>query len=230
MPCNRPRTPWPCATPELVAKNQELTQLGEDLEAKRKEVQRLETALKLLKVEHRIGRIEVVSQEGSRQTEDLATQFSFVEVDRQGNPMDEPRRFSIAGDVVYLDAWVIKFTDDYVERGDLLRSTSVCMFRRIFGEAQRPVDGFELDPVGAQPTAYRTGEPSEFEQELWSEFWSYANDPEKAKTKGVRAMHGEAPSIKLMPGKSYRVQLRASGGLSVVPEDATAAEPTSGTL
>jgi hypothetical protein len=28
-------------------------------------------------------------------------------------------------------------------------------------------------------------------------------------------MHGEAPSIELRPGKTYRVELRASGGLTI---------------
>jgi hypothetical protein len=40
---------------------------------------------------------------------------------------------------------------------------------------------------------------------------------------GVRAIHGEAPFIELRPGKTYRIELRASGGLTLVPEN-TAAE------
>jgi len=34
----------------------------------------------------------------------------------------------------------------------------------------------------------------------------------------VRAIHGEAPFMELRPCKSYRVELRASGGLSIVAE------------
>ncbi len=48
-----------------------------------------------------------------------------------------------------------------------MRSTSICLFRRLFGENQHPSEGFSLDPVGSQPVAYRSGgQPSEFEQRL----------------------------------------------------------------
>jgi hypothetical protein len=56
------------------------------------------------------------------------------------------------------------------------------------------------------------------EREIWGKFWEYANNPELAGQAGIRAAHGEAPSIKLMPGKSYRVSLRASAGLEIAAE------------
>jgi hypothetical protein len=100
----------------------------------------------------------------------------------------------------------------------------------VFGESQPPVEGFELDPVGAQPTAYRRGgRVSEWEQQLWDRFWEYANDPTKAQQEGVRAAHGEAPFIKLAPKKSYRIELRASGGLSIVAEQPKADQKTADT-
>ena len=68
---------------------------------------------------------------------------------------------------------------------------------------------------------------SEFEQELWPRFWDYANDVELAREKGVRAAHGEAPSIQLRTGKSYRIELRSSGGMSVVPEETPKVDQTS---
>ena len=204
---------------QLTASRVEAKQLARDVQEKIKEIKRLETAVTLLKVDHRLARIDVLSQQGSKEDGDLVTEFSFVEVDKDGNPLDQARHFSIEGDVLYLDAWVVKFTDEYVEQGDLLRSTSICLFRRLFGENQHPSDGFSIDPVGSQPVAYRTdSQPSEFEQRLWSRFWDFANDPQMARKEGVRAAHGTAPYIKLRPGKRYRVQLRASDGLSIIPE------------
>ena len=44
------------------------------------------------------------------------------------------------------------------------------------------------------------------------------NDPELAASKGVRAIHGEAPFIELREGKTYRIELRSSGGLSIQAE------------
>ena len=60
---------------------------------------------------------------------------------------------------------------------------------------------------------------SAFEERIWSEFWNIANDPRQAEELGIRAAHGEAPSIKVRPGKSYLIHLRASDGLSITPED-----------
>lgn len=204
---------------ELSNSRAQIGRLEEDIAEKEQEIQRLATALKLLKVDQRLARITVLSQSGSAKNGDLSTRFSFVEVDREGKPLGEPRVFNIEGDIAYVDSWVIKFGDEYVEQGDDLRSTSICLFRRVFGEKQLPAEGFLLDEEGRQPAVYHTGgKMPDFEKELWSRFWDYANDAELAGEKGVRAAHGEAPSIQLRPGKSYRIELRASGGMSVVPE------------
>jgi hypothetical protein len=58
---------------------------------------------------------------------------------------------------------------------------------------------------------------SDFEKKIWSDFWTLANDPEKAKELGIRAAHGEAVNIRMEAGKRYQVQLRASDGLSITP-------------
>jgi hypothetical protein len=176
--------------------------------------------VKLLKVDHRVGRITVLSQHGSAAAGDLTTTFDFVEVNDQGQPLEAPRVFTIRGDIVYIDAWVAKFDDKYVEQGDPLRGTAICLFRRVFGESQAPNNGAALDPVGTEPTVYRHGgKPSALEQQIWSRFWDYANDPKLAKEVGARAFQGEAPSMKLMVGKQYRVLLRASGGLTIIPQE-----------
>ncbi len=201
---------------------------AEEIEKQRQEIQQLATALKFMKVDQRLARITVLSQDGTEEDGDLSTRFSFVEVDSEGRPFGEPRIFNVEGDLAYIDSWVVKFGDEYVEQGDDLRSTSVCLFRRVFGEKQLPAEGFLLDEEGTQPTVYRTGgKMSDFEKELWSRFWDYANDAELAKEKGVRAAHGEAPSIQLRRGKSSRIELRASGGISVVPEDTPEVQQTS---
>ncbi|MFH1265614.1 MAG: hypothetical protein ABIK89_07785 [Planctomycetota bacterium] len=205
---------------DLEARERQIERLDEELIASREQIERLETAVRLLKVDYRVAQIDVLGQEGSAEQGDLVTRFSFVEVDGQGTQLEKPRVLEVKGDMVYVDSWVVKFTDEYVEMGDPLRSTSICLFRRLFGETQKPSEAFELDPVGSRPAAYRNGgKMSDLEQEIWSKFWEYANDPVKAEKVGVRAAHGEAPFQKLVPGKRYKVLLRASGGLTFVPED-----------
>lgn len=198
----------------------DLQQKSEEIARQQKEIERLDLALRLLKVEQRRAQIVVVSQTGSQAEGTLKTQLRFVEVDDQGEPIGEPRLFTIEGDLLYVDAWVVKFDDEFVEQGDPLRSSSICLFRRLFGEHQGPAAGFPLDNPLERPEAY--GGPrgvSELEASLWREFWDIANDPERAASLGVRTAHGEAPSMQLRPDKVYEITLRASGGLSIQPRN-----------
>lgn len=198
-------------TVQLAAKTAEVERLA-------KVNQKLNLALRLLKVDHRVAEITVLDQK--QENERLSTRFQFVELTTDGNPIGEKKVFTVAGDTIYVDAWVIKYADDLIEKGDPLRSTSVCLFRRIFGEYQQPFEGFVLDVSGYQPAVYSQGnEVSPLERDMWANFWEYANNPAKAKQAGVRAAHGEAPSMKLRPGSRYRLELRASGGLSIIPEE-----------
>jgi hypothetical protein len=206
----------------------ERIELDRALAAKTAEIERLEVendklslALRLLKVDHRVAQIDVVDQRPG--AEHPTTKFRFTELTGDGQTIGKPKEFTIDGDVVYVDAWVIKYSDDLVEKADPLRSTSVCLFRRVFGEHQQPSEGFAIDAAGSRPAAYSQGnEMSPAERDIWANFWSYANDSRKAERAGVRTAHGEAPSIRLVPGKRYRIELRASAGLSIVTEDVPA--------
>ena len=204
---------------ELRGRDEKISQLNQDIVVKDKQIQDLDLAVRLLKINHRLAEIKVVNQavdaEGKPQTT-----LQFVEVNDEGQPLDAPKSVTIDGDVVYIDAWVVKYDDKLVESGNPLGSTSICLFRRLFGEHQKPADGFPLDRVGVEPVVYRHGEQiSKEEKEIWAQFWEYANNPKLAEKAGVRAAHGEAPSIQLRPDKLYKVELRASGGLSIVAED-----------
>jgi hypothetical protein len=199
-------------TEQLNIAQQQIDKLNEDIE-------KLNTRLTLLKVDHRLARLIAVDQ-GADDDGQMYTVVEFVELNDEGEPIEKARQFRIRGDVVYIDNWIVKFDDKYVEVADIDRSTSLVLFRRIFGEMQQPIDGFPLDEVGARPQAYaRGGQESEFEKKIWGDFWGIANDDAKAKELGIRAAHGQAVSMKLQKGKSYRVELRASDGLSIVPED-----------
>ncbi len=199
---------------------------GARLVEQERQIVELETALWLSKIDHRVARVVVLDQvpiEGGSgdpgDPERVRTSVRFIELDDAGEPLGEPVDVEIEGKLLYIDALVIKFSDQYVEGGDALRGTSVCIFRRLFGEEQKPSDGAVLDRTGTRPLPYRGDDlPDPFYDELWERFWDYANDPEAAAAQGVRAVHGEAPYMELRPGKTYRVELRASGGLTIRPE------------
>jgi hypothetical protein len=193
-----------------------------EIETKTRRIQQLEIANRLLKVDHRVAEMTVLAQWESKPTGQLKTKFQFVEVDNNGRPLDQPKEYTVDGDIVYIDAWVVKYDDQFVEAGDPLRSTSICLFRRVFGEHQRPIEGYPIDAVGSRPAAYSRGsEMTDFEREIWENFWEYANNPSRAKQAGVSSAGGEAPSIKLQKGSLYKVELRASGGLSIKAEERT---------
>jgi hypothetical protein len=184
------------------------------------EVKRLETALTFLKVDHRVARLSVVDQTTDETTGQLATRVEFVELNDEGQPIDTPREFRIPGDTVYVDSWVVKFDDKYVEEADLERGTSLILFKRLFGNNQKPDDGYPLDEQGAAPKAYaRGGKMNDFERKIFDDFWSIANDKSKAEEVGIRAAHGDAVSMKVQKGKTYKVLLRASDGPSIVPDE-----------
>jgi hypothetical protein len=204
---------------ELLQRLEQIAELERDVEEKAQRITQLDTSLRLLKVNHRVARLTVLDQARDEESAELFTVVEFVELSPQGEPLGAGKQFRIQGDIVFLDNWVVKFDDRYVEEAALDRSTSLVLFRRIFGEFQEPRHGFPLDDVGGRPLAYgRGGAMSELEEKIWGDFWTIANDPVLAADLGIRAAHGEALSIRLQKGRSYRILLRASDGLSIVPE------------
>lgn len=207
------------AQADIVKKDQLLVEKDVEIDKLNVENERLETSLTLLKVDSRLARVTVLEQGTDPNTKETFSRIEFVELNDEGNPIDTPREFRISGDVVYIDNWIVKFDDKYVEQADIERGTSLVLFRRIFGEMQQPIDGFPLDEIGARPKAYASGgKESDFEKKIWGDFWNIANNEAAAKELGIRAAHGQAVSMKVQKGKSYKVQLRASDGLSIVPE------------
>ncbi len=204
---------------DVAARDARIGELDEQVARLREEVQRLQAALRLLKVDHRLARLTVFEQRAAPDRPGgLQTEVEFQELDADDRPLGPARRFTLDGKVAYVDALVIKFDDTFVEQGDALRGTSLCLFRRIFGEYQFPSEGFALDTAGQRPLSYAADDADPgFESRLWLRFWDYAHDPEAHAASGVRALHGEAPYMELRPGRSYAIELRASGGLSLRP-------------
>jgi len=221
------------ATEDLAAKQQEVTELGKQLGETKEQLEKTEVAMKLLKVRHRLARLKVLEQreiaslnpvtpsDGTERPPaktNVLTKVEFTEVNEQGEPIGQAKTFEIDGDMVYVDYLNVTFDDKFIEQADLDRSTSLVLFQRVFGEHQQPVEGFQLDNVGTRPTAYARGtEASEFEKKIWDDFWLIANDPQKASELGIRAANGDAVSIRMRPGKTYEIDLKASGGMTIRP-------------
>jgi hypothetical protein len=205
---------------ELEARAEEIGGLNQRLEDAVARADRLDIALRLLKVHRRIARLSVLDQRENAETGRDVTRVEFAEINDAGTPIGVPKQFDIDGNVVYLDYFRVTFDDQYVEQSDLDRSTAICLFHRIFGERQQPADGYQLDRVGTRPTAYARGsDMSDFEKKIWDDFWSIANDPRRAEELGIRAAHKVALGMQLEPKKSYQIEIRATGDMTIEPID-----------
>lgn len=209
----------------LATATAQVSQLTSELKIKSEQLEKLETSLRLLKTDQRLARLDVLKLERDGDDQVIKSRLQFIELSPKGDPISPPKHFELPGDVIYVDNWVIKFDDEYVEQADIQRGTSLCLFRRIFSEEQKPTEGVSLDEVGTRPQAYGRGPMTEFERNLWKDFWEFANDPAKAAKMGIRAANGEAVSIKVREGKSYAIELRASGGLSIRPLEPGQTDP-----
>ena len=195
---------------QLAAREAEIRALSERNQA-------LEAAVRLLRHTERRARLVVLDQ-GPGSEGHLRTRVRFTELDAQGNPVGEPRELWLDGDEVYIDTLVIKFEDTFVTAGDALKGKALLLFRRIFTDRRRPAEGDVLDREGQMPQSYAAERaPTAFERELWARFWELANDPEAARQRGVRALHGEAVSTRLRKDLIYTITLRSTGELAIQP-------------
>jgi hypothetical protein len=179
--------------------------------------QRLEAYLQILKHVDRRARVEVLRQ-GRDQQGNLQTTIRFTETDSTGKPISVSREMALPGQEVYFDTLVIKFDDHFIEQGDPLKGQSLMLFRRIFSSTMRAEDGFVIDVEGQPPGIYaeRQGS-SDFEKDLWKRFWELANDEKLAKERGVRAIHGDAPYMRMEPDRVYEIWLRSTGEVIITP-------------
>ena len=181
------------------------------------EKQRLEAYLKILKHIDRRARVEVLRQTKDQQGS-LQTTIRFTEVDDAGRPITVSRELTLPGQEVYFDTLVIKFDDHFIEQGDPLKGGALMVFRRIFSSTMRAEDGFDIDTEGQVPEVYAERRAtSAFEKDLWKRFWDLANDEKLARESGVRAIHGDAPYMRLEPDRVYEICLRSTGEVIITP-------------
>jgi hypothetical protein len=136
------------------------------------------------------------------------------------------KTMTLPGEEFYIDALVVEFQRKLVEEGDGLQGKSLLFFRRAFGDRQQPIEGVPLYRQSSAATVASEdipdglrvdAVPREYERQVWTRFWSYANDPGRAAAAGIRVAQGEAVHMRAVRGQVYKVTLSASHGLSLVP-------------
>ena len=149
----------------------------------------------------------------------LHTTLLFVEYAKDGTALPA-KRFTIEGKMAHVDAMVITFEGVYLEQRDPLRGHSIALFTRLFGEHQTPENAHRIDDPNQIPAIYRGADPrvSEFEQELWRDFWRLADDEAYRKQTGVRVAQGQAVWRHFDPGSLYTLTLKTDGKLEITSE------------
>jgi len=179
----------------------------------------LKQAIGNLTEEDQIGYAKVLSQ----RNEDgrLLTTIRFVETARDDKTkVILQRECTVEGDVIHFDALIVKFEDQMVMDG---KARALYLWRRIYGETTPPEAGTPIEEPGAEPRRYSgllQALPLKHQQLFWSSIWDLANDPEKLRAYGIKAIHGTAVYSQFRPGLIYVFKLNPAGGLypEVVPD------------
>ena len=144
------------------------------------------------------------------------TTLLFVEMDKTNHSLP-PKSFTLEGSMAHIDALVIKFDRHFISEGDPLRGASIALFTKIYGDKQTPANAFAIDEPGKIPDIYRGSDPriSEFEQDLWKDFWKLTDDANYRLENGVRIANGQGLWGPFEPGKLYTITLESDGGLNM---------------
>ena len=181
------------------------------------ELVRTQTALKLVKIDYRKATVKVIDKGMDETTKTPWFEVEFTEITPDGIPISSPRKFRLKGTILNIDTLVVKFEDKFVEQGDELRGSSLCMFKGLWGDLDEKDERAVLDDANSGvETAYgKLGSQTELEKQIWNEFWSIANDPKLQQKMGIRANHGQVNYTQVEKGMVYEVNLRASDGLTI---------------
>ncbi len=144
------------------------------------------------------------------------TSLLFVENGRNGEDLP-PKKFTVRGQFIHVDAMVIKFATEDVKANDLLRGRSLVLFTRIFGDRQAPADAEPIDAPGEVPAVYRDSDPlvAQAELKLWTDFWHLAADPAYAAQQHVRVANGQGVWGMFDENRLYTLTLENNGGLNL---------------
>jgi hypothetical protein len=183
------------------------------------ENRQLKQAIHNLTEEDQIGYAKVLSQ----RTEDgrVLTTIRFVETARDDKTkVILQKECIVEGDVIHFDALIVKFEDQMVMDG---KARALYLWRRIYGETTPPEAGTPIEEPGTEPKRYDgwlQALPLPHQCLFWSSIWDLANDPEKLRQYGIKALYGNAIYSQFRPGLIYVFKINPVGHLyvEVIPD------------
>lgn len=200
---------------ELRSVNEELTRLNTEMQQR---LDMREQMIERLSRSRRLAHLRIGEQSIDGTGKIVSTNVLFIELDENGSELAR-QTFELPGDVIYVDAWTIKFALDRVAAGDPLAGRTLVLLRRMYSDKLAPADGPEIDTPGAIPPAYAVSDAGQFELQLWKQFWRIATDAQIASALGVRVAQGEAVYKRVRSGQTFELIVDAAGGMSLTPFD-----------
>lgn len=164
----------------------------------------------------RIAHLHITDQRRDESGGATDTDVLFIELDDRGAEIAR-QTFTVPGDVVFVDAWTVKFKHDHVASGDPLMGHTLVLLRRIYSDRLPPKDGHAIDTPGAIPPGYAAADAGRLEKRLWEIFWELATDASLADEMGVRVAQGEAVYKRVRAGQSFELIADAAGGMNLTP-------------
>ena len=204
---------WRMSDGELRRALREMETLHEEMQHR---LEAKEAMIGRLNRNRRLAHIRVIDQQLAVGDEVLQTELEFIGLDDYGGELAH-QRFTLPGDVHFVDVWTVKFDPADVADGHPLRGRTLVLLRRLYSDLMPPIDGYPIDVPGAVPPGYATDEPAEFEKRVWEHFWELATDPRAAAAMGVRVAQGEAVYKPVRSGRVYELIADSAGGISLVP-------------
>jgi len=182
----------------------------------------LKQVIARLEADSRVAEVLVTGTGSDEKTNTSYTTIKFLEYDTQGNPLPA-KYFTFSGNIIQFQSLVIRFDDLHIRSADRFKGKSAYIFWKAFVLDKEKTQEFEITQINQIPQGYKlVHETNPFEQRLWREFWSYALDPEKAQSRGIKNAQIEAPGVMFVPGYLYTIKIEHDGGLRI---DAAALSP-----
>jgi len=188
----------------------------QELAAMTEKYDKLNVSMSFLKIDRRIAQL-TVNKKGVDEDGQKFLEVTFTEVDRDGNSIGADREYTLLGHTFFIDCWVAQFDDKYIEQADPLRSASIFAFKRIYGDENKPAEGYSLEDFSRPEGVYAETEASEFAKQIWQDFGNVCNDLDRQAELGIRAINGQANYLPPEEGQTYQITIRASGAVSLVP-------------
>ena len=168
-----------------------------------------------LSAESRIAEVLVTESKLNEETGTIATTIKFLEYDSLGNPM-EPKYFTFSGNILQFQSLVVRFKDDLIQKGSELQGKSAYLFLKIFMLNGSKTEEHSLTETYQIPDGYKLPNiQSDYEKNLWENFWSVALDPKKRDAHGIKNAQIGAPGAAFYPGIVYTLQIEHDGGIRI---------------